>query len=304
MSKGMAEPHIATADWVRLCILSVLWGASFLFIGIAVKELDSLLIVFARVAIAALVLVPVHLVLKGGLPRDRSTWVKLGVMSILNNVIPFTAIVYGQHFITAGLASVINATTPLFGAVIMAVAAVEALTRRKITGLLLGLAGVVILKGVGFADLNQQTIGILAVMLASLSYALSGLWAKKNITGIPPVTSATCQLIVSSVVMAVLMLLFSDVTRLGNASSSAWFALIALAVVSTSIAYLIFFRIIASAGPSVVLLVTMMIPVSAIAMGAVFLDEALLMREIVGAVVIGLGLLVIDGRMVGKVGLK
>jgi drug/metabolite transporter (DMT)-like permease len=289
--------QIATADWIRLGILSLLWGASFLFIGIAVRELDSLLIVFARVAMAAVVLVPVHFVLQGSLPRDRTIWFKIGVMSILNNVIPFSAIVYGQHYITAGLASVINATTPLFGALIMAVAAAEALTGRKIAGLLLGFAGVVLLKGVGLVELNQQTVGIFAVILASFSYALSGLWAKKHIVGIAPVTSATCQLIVSSIIMGVLVTLFSDVTRLSAVSNGTWLALIGLSVISTAIAYLIFFRIIQTSGPSVVLLVTMMIPVSAIAMGAVFLNEALLPREIIGTLVIGVGLLVIDGRV-------
>jgi drug/metabolite transporter (DMT)-like permease len=289
--------QIATADWIRLGILSLLWGASFLFIGIAVKELDSLLIVFARVAMAAVVLVPVHFVLQGSLPRDRTIWFKIGVMSILNNVIPFSAIVYGQHYITAGLASVINATTPLFGALIMAVAAAEALTGRKIAGLLLGFAGVVLLKGVGLVELNQQTVGIFAVILASFSYALSGLWAKKHIVGIAPVTSATCQLIVSSIIMGVLVTLFSDVTRLSAVSNGTWLALIGLSVISTATAYLIFFRIIQTSGPSVVLLVTMMIPVSAIAMGAVFLNEALLPREIIGTLVIGVGLLVIDGRV-------
>ncbi len=299
-----SNASVSNQNWALLLLLSVLWGGSFLFVGIAVKELPALLIVFARVSIAAAVLVPVHLLMQGALPRDPKRWMALAGMSVFNNVIPFTAIVYGQHYITAGLASVINATTPLFGAMFMALAAVESLTGRKIAGLLLGLAGVIVLKGVGFGDLNQETIGILAVVCASASYGISALWAKKNLAGIPPVTSATCQLLSSTVMMAILVLMFSDPGQYRSVSVGTWAALIGLAILSTSIAYLIFFRIIAAAGASVVLLVTMIIPVPAVIMGAVFLGERLSLREILGAFMICAGLMVIDGKFLRWIGLK
>ncbi len=289
---------ISSQNWLLLLLLSVLWGGSYLFIGIAVKELPPLLIVFARVSIAAAVLLPLHFLLIGRLPRDPNTWLAVGGMGILNNVVPFTLIVYGQNYISAGLASVINATTPLFGALIMAAAAVEALTARKVTGLIFGLLGVVILRGVGLADFNQEAIAILAVLLASASYGVSSLWAKKMLVGIPPVTSATCQLICSSVTMGVLVYIFANPGQYLAVSAKTWVALAALAIVSTATAYLIFFRIIASAGASVVLLVTMLIPISAIFLGTLFLDEVLSFHEIAGAITIGFGLLIIDGRVV------
>jgi drug/metabolite transporter (DMT)-like permease len=295
---------IESRDWLLLLILSLLWGGSFLFVGIAVKELPALLIVFARVGIAAAVLVPAHLILQGPLPRSANMWIAAIGMAFLNNVIPFTAIAYGQHSITVGLASVINATTPLFGAVIMTLAGAEVLTGQKIAGLLLGLAGVFVLRGLGIADLNQETLGILAVLLASASYGASSLWAKKKLKDVPPMTSATCQLLCSTVVMGLLVVMFADPAQYLATSGPTWTALIALAVISTSIAYLIFFRIIASAGPSVVLLVTMLIPVSAIVLGAIFLDERLSPNELIGTLMIGCALLVIDGRVLRWLGLR
>jgi drug/metabolite transporter (DMT)-like permease len=288
---------IPSADWARLIVLSVLWGGSFLFVGIAVKEFGALEIVLARVAIAAAVLIPVHFVVRGALPADLRTWVALLGMSVLNNVIPFTAIAYGQHFVTAGLASVLNATTPFFGAVVMAAAGIEGMTARKVWGLAIGLAGIATLRGVGFADFSAETIGILAVLLASASYGVSGLWAKKMLAGIPPVTSATCQLVCSTVLMLVITSAFGDFGQYAGISLLTFGAILALATISTVLAYLIFFKIVQSAGPSAVLLVTMLIPISAVLMGAVVLGEDVTASEIVGAAMICAGLGIIDGRI-------
>jgi drug/metabolite transporter (DMT)-like permease len=292
------DSSIDNQSWALLLLLSVLWGGSFIFIGFAVKELPSLLIVFTRVALAAAILLPVHFLLQGALPKDRNIWIAVVGMSIVNNVIPFTLIVYGQHHITAGLASVINATTPMFGAAVMAIAGAESLTARKFAGLLLGLLGVIVLRGLSICDLNQETIGILAVLAASASYGAGSLWAKNRLKGIPPVTSATGQLLCSTLFMGFLVAVFSTPSQLFQVSTESWLALIGLALISTAIAYLIFFRIIARAGPSVVLLVTMLIPVSAIAMGYVFLGERLSMREVTGTLIIGLALVIIDGRAI------
>jgi drug/metabolite transporter (DMT)-like permease len=293
-----ASQGISRSSWLLLGMLSVLWGGSFLFIGIAVKELPSLLIVFARVIIAAAVLLPVHFLMQGALPRDRRTWIAAGGMAVMNNIVPFSLIVYAQHLISAGLASVINATTPFFGAVVMAVAGAEALSGRKSAGIVIGVIGVAVLRGFSFGGGEPEHIGVLAVLAASMGYGASSLWAKKTLGGIPPITTATCQLICSSVMMVVIVSLFSDVSQFAQASAKTWLALIALAVLSTSLAYLLFFRIIATAGASVVLLVTMIIPVPASILAWLVLGDALTLREIAGAALIGVGLLVIDGRAV------
>ncbi len=299
----MGESKIDAQSWVLLLILSLIWGGSFLFIAIAVKELPALLIVLARVGLAALIIIPAHLLIIGKLPRDLRTWIACGGMSIMNNVLPFTAISWGQHHITGGLASVINATTPMFAAVFMAAFGLEAITLRKAVGLALGLVGVLILKGGGFGDLGAQTLGILAVVFASMTYGLSAPWSKVKLQGIPPLTIATCQLTLSAIIMTVIVLLFSDVRLYAAASQQTWVALVLLAALSTSIAYLLFFRIIERAGPSFVSLVTMIIPVSAILLGYLVIGEKLTLHEVAGALVIGLALLIIDGRMLRYVGL-
>jgi len=300
----MAETRIDTESWILLLVLSVIWGGSFLFIGIAVKELPALLIVLARVSIAAAILIPIHLAIQGPLPRDSKTWIASGGMSIMNNVVPFTLISWGQHHIASGLASVINATTPMFAALFMAMFALEDITWRKAIALALGFVGVVVLKGGGFGDLGVQTLGILAVIVASASYGLSAPWSKKRLTGTPPLTTATIQLTLSTIIMSVIVLLFSDLGEYRAASRETWLALFLLAALSTSIAYLLFFRIIARSGPSFVSLVTMVIPVSAILMGYFFLEERLTLNEILGAVIIGVALLIIDGRALKWIGIR
>lgn len=297
-------PAVANADWLLLVLLSLVWGGSFIFIGIAVKELPTLLIVFVRVALAALILLPIHWLWQCALPRDGRSWVSFVGVSLTNNIIPFCLIVYGQHSITASLASVLNATTPFFGMLVMLVAGAEALSGRKLIALLLGLLGVVVLRGVGFADLNQETLGILACLGASASYGGGTLWQKRRLTGMPPVTTATGQLICSTIFMAVLSFAFSDPAELLNTSAVTWAALIGLAALSTSVAYLLFFKIITRSGPTAANLVTMMIPVSAIVMAAIWLSERITEQEIAGAALIGFGLLVYDGRLLTRLGFK
>jgi drug/metabolite transporter (DMT)-like permease len=297
----MTDSKIDAQSWILLLVLSLIWGGSFLFIAIAVKELPALLIVLARVGLAAALLIPVHLFWIGKLPRDARTWLACGGMSVMNNVIPFTAISWGQHHITGGLASVINATTPMFAALFMALAGLEGITRRKAVALGLGLLGVLILKGGGFGDLGAQTLGILAVLVASACYGLSAPWSKRMLTGIPPLTTATLQLTISTVLMAIIVALFADVTDYAAASRDTWLALVLLAGLSTSVAYLLFFLIIARAGPSFVSLVTMIIPVSAILLGYGVLGEKLTLNEVAGALVIGLALLIIDGRVLKRI---
>jgi drug/metabolite transporter (DMT)-like permease len=294
----MAQSTADAKTWGMLAILALIWGGSFLFVGIAVKELPALLIVFARVGLAAAILIPIHWWLVGPLPRDRRVWIACFGMSVLNNVLPFTAISWGQHFIASGLAAVINATTPMFTLIFMALAGLEKLTLQRIVALCIGLAGVVILKGGNFGDLGPQSLGILAVIFASTCYGLSAPWSKLKLTGIAPLTIATCQLTGSTVVMAVLAAAFSEPQLYLEVSLKTWGVLILLAALSTAIAYLIFFRIIARAGPSFVSLVTMLVPISGVLLGVAVLGEKLSIHEIWGGLVILLALVIIDGRFV------
>jgi drug/metabolite transporter (DMT)-like permease len=299
-------PQSQTVDgksWALLVLLSVIWGGSFLFIAIAVKELAALQIVLARVAIAAALLLPVHLMLQGPLPRDRRTWIAAAGMSVMNNILPFTLITWGQHFITGGVASVANATTPMFTAIFLMVFGLEGISLRKGIALVVGFVGVVILQGAAFGNIGEQSLGILAVICASLFYGLSAPWSKTKLVGVAPLTTATCQLLLSSLGMLVIVLLFGDLGEYKIATPKTWAALVGLAALSTALAYLLFFTIIKRAGPSFVSLCTMIIPVSAIGLGYGFLGERLTVHEVVGALVIGLALIIIDGRLLIKSGL-
>lgn len=295
-----APSHIRLHDWGLLILLSLIWGGSYLFVGIAVKDLPPLVIVMARVVIAAAVLLPLHLLLVGPLPGGRATWAAIAGMSVVNNIIPFSLIVTGQTMIASGLASVINATAPLFSLCFIAAAGLERLEPRKLAGIFLGIAGVAVLKGGTLLGEGSQSIGILLCLGAAASYGLAALWARMKLTAIPPLSLATGQLLCSAVIMIVLSAGFSHPEQLLAASSASWAALLGLALVSTALAYIIFFRIVASAGAGNVVLVTMMIPVSAIAFGVMLLGESLEPREIAGAAIIALGLLIIDGRVLNR----
>jgi drug/metabolite transporter (DMT)-like permease len=289
-------PHIRLHDWALLVLLSLLWGGSYLFVGIAVRDLPPLVIVMARVVIAAAALLPLHLVLAGPLPRGFHVWRAIAVMSVINNVIPFTLIVTGQTMIASGLASVINATAPLFSLCFIAAAGLERLAPRKLAGIVTGIAGVAVLKGGTLLGEGSQSLGILLCLGAAASYGLATLWARLRLAAIPPLSFATGQLLCSAAIMTGLAAGFSHPEHLLTASAASWTALLGLALMSTAFAYIIFFRIVASAGAGNVLLVTMMIPVSAIAFGVALLGETLEPREIAGAAIIALALLIIDGR--------
>ncbi len=292
-------------DWLLLALLSVLWGGSFFFAGVAVRELPPLTIVFARVALAAILLAPVMWVRGVRFPSGIAGWWPFMVMAVLNNVIPFSLIVTGQTMIASGLASVLNATTPLFTVLVMAAFAEEALNLRRVAGAIVGLFGVVMLRGQPLQNAPAQTMGILLCLGAALSYGFAGLWGRRRLSGIPPLTSATCQLVCSSAVMLALAATFEWRQGLPMPGAATWWSLLGFAALSTALAYIVFFQILIRSGATNVMLVTLLIPVTAILLGHFVLGEALKDREIAGALVIGGALILMDGRvfdLLAKVG--
>ena len=296
VSSAKAAPDMHRQDWLLLLLLSVLWGGAFFFIGVAIRELPPATIVLARVALGALVLLPFLHRFGGALPKRPADWLPFAVMGLLSNVIPFSLSVTGQTYITSGMASVLNATTPFFSVLVLAGFGEERLSVRRIAGVLIGLLGVAILRQPGPAS-SDQIIGILLCLGSALSYGFSGLWGRRMLAGIPPITSATCQLLCSSIVMAAIAGAVDRPWTLPMPSLATWLSLIALAALATAFAYLVFFRILARSGATNVMLVTLLIPVTAILLGWLVLGEPLSLREIAGALVIGSALLVIDGRV-------
>lgn len=288
---------MALSQWGLLAILSVLWGGSFLFVGIAVQELPALTIVLCRVALAAAILTPFVFALGHRLPSTLSAWWPFFVMALLNNVVPFTAIVFGQTQIASGLASVLNATTPVFAVLLAHLLTDDKMSWNKIAGVLIGVGGVAILMGPAVLGSDKSSLlGMGLILVGALSYGCAGVWGRR-LRATPPLVSASAQLICSSLVMAAIAGLVDRPWALPVPSARTICAMIALAALATALAYAIFFRILSVSGPANVMLVTLLIPISGIALGALVLGETVLPRHIIGAAVIASGLLVIDGRL-------
>jgi drug/metabolite transporter (DMT)-like permease len=291
---------MSTADWATLLLLSVIWGGSFFFIELAIDTVAPLTLVLIRVALAAAMLWIFLLVRGERLAMPPGAASSFLVLALLNNVIPFTMFAWAQQSITGGLASILNATTPIWGVIVAnAFTADEKATPAKVAGVLLGFGGVALMIGPDFlGQIGTGVLAQLACLAATLCYALAGVWARRfRNMGVPPVAVATGQLTASTLVMLPLVLLFEPPWRAAAPSPQAWLALIALALFCTSLAYILYFRLVASAGATNSLLVTFLIPITAILLGALILDERLEPRHFAGMALIGAGLAAIDGRL-------
>jgi drug/metabolite transporter (DMT)-like permease len=295
MNRG--DTRIHTGDWSLLGLLSVLWGGSFFFNGVALRELPPLTLVLLRVAVAAILLLPLLKLYRIDFPRGLSGWKPFFAIGLLNNVLPFSLIVIGQTYVPSGLASILNATTPLFTVVVMAMAGEERLHARRIAGVVVGLVGVVVLHGEGIAGLeSRQGIGILLCLASALSYGLAALVARRLLSNSPALATATFQLTASTVMMVIVAGVVDRPWQLPMPDTTTWLAVIGLAALSTALAYIVFFQILRRSGATNVMLVTLLVPMTAILLGYLVLGEQISLREIVGAVVIGSALLLIDGR--------
>ena len=296
-----SDLRIDGRDWGLLGILSILWGGSFFFNGVALKELPPFTLVFLRVALAALILLPVLRAYRIGFPRGFSGWQPFFGIALLNNVLPFSLIVTGQTYIASGLASILNATTPLFTVLVMAASGDEKLVMRRVAGVFAGLIGVIILHGQDLGFDNSQGIGILLCLAAAFSYGLSALYARCKLSNSPPLATASFQLLASSLMMAIVAATVERPWQLPMPGATTWLAMAGLAGLSTALAYIVFFKILRRSGSTNVMLVTLLIPVTALLLGYLVLGESISGREITGAIVIGSALILIDGRVLNLV---
>jgi drug/metabolite transporter (DMT)-like permease len=289
------------AEWALLLLLALLWGGSFFFGKLALAAVPPLTLVVLRTGTAALALL-LYLAVSGqGLPMSLTVWRGFLVMGLLNNAIPFALINWGQTRIDSGLAAILNATTPLF-TVLLAhlVTTDQKLTRGRVAGVLLGLAGVVVMIGPSaLQGLGLAGLGKLAVVCAALSYTCAGLYGRR-LTALSPVAAA-CGMLVAAALVMLPVALALDTPRgfaaAGNAGPPIWGALAGLALLSTALAYIVYFRILATAGATNLLLVTFLIPVSALLLGGLILGERPGWSEFAGVALIFLGLVAVDGRL-------
>lgn len=280
-------------DWLLIWTLSLLWGGSFLFVEIALTALPPLVIVWLRVALGAAVLAGALRVMRLPFPPRRAFGALL-VMGFLNNVLPFSLFATAQGQITGALAAVLNATTPLFTLVVAHLAtADERITKAKLGGLTLGIAGVAVM--MSGAAWQGEVLAKAMCLLAALSYGLAAVWGRRfRGLGLAPLTIAFGQVAASTLLLAPLILWRHNAPSWPGAEVAG--AILGIAVLSTAAAYLIYFRLLARVGATRLSVVTFLIPVSAALLGAVVLGERLAVQHWAGFGLISLGLLAINGR--------
>ncbi len=295
-----ARTRMDGTAWALLLTLATLWGGSFFFAKVAVAEVPPLTVVLARVMLAALVLLALLRLAAGGLPRGAEVWRAAFVMATINNVLPFALFFWGTVHVTSGLAAILNATTPLSGVVIAHLFTDdEKATPAKLAGVLFGLVGVAVL--VGPSALGLATVPLLpqlACLAAAVSYAFAGVYGRRfRAMGVTPLQTAALQVTASTVLMIPIAAVVDRPWTLAVPSMPVVGALVGLAVLCTALGYLLYFEILKRAGATNLLLVTFLVPVSALILGGLFLDEGLGGGQMWGMALIGLGLAFVDGRL-------
>jgi drug/metabolite transporter (DMT)-like permease len=291
-----ARAAMTATEWGLLLLLSLLWGGSFFFVGVAVKALPPFTIVAARVTIAATLLwlaAPLTGVSAARIGRQAPALV---LLALLNNVVPFSLLTWSQTQLASGLVSILNATTPVFTVVVAHLFTVdEKLDPRRLGGALIGLCGVAALIGLG--PLGEFANHLVAE-LAALCYAAASVFARRfRRLGLAPIEVATGQVTASAVALLPVALLVDAPWRLPAPGGAAIAAILAIGALSTAFAYVVYFRILAGAGATNVVLVTLLAPATAILLGAEVLGERLAAQHLLGLALIAFGLSVIDGRL-------
>jgi drug/metabolite transporter (DMT)-like permease len=303
----MIRTTMNRSDWLVLVTLAVIWGGAFFFIGVAVKHVAPLTYVWLRLTIAATAMW-IYLKARGqslGLPRQ--VWGAIVLLALLNNALPFTLFGWGQTHIASGLASILNATTPIWGVVVAHfLTSDERMSPRKIAGLLLGFGGVATMIGPALlSNIGTNALAQLACVAASLSYALAAVWARRfRRMGVSPVSVTTGQLTAGAIIMLPMSMFVDQPWTNAFPPITALAAITALGLFCTAFGYVLYFRLIDRAGATNALLVTLLVPPVAILLGALFLNETLAPQDFVGLTLIALGLAAIDGRLVSALGAR
>ena len=300
-----SSPQIDLKSALLLLGLATVWGSSFFFAEIALRELPPLTVSLHRVFWAVPVLLLVVIAQGHRLPRGARLWGCYLVMGALNNAIPFSLIFWGQTTISSGLASILNSTTAFFGVLVAGLLLKdERLTPNKLIGVLIGVTGVAVIMGPeALRGFDPRNLAQLAILAAALSYAFAGVWGKCYLSSEPPTVNALGMLMCSSLLMLPVAWISEGPPRL-DLSAPVWASLGGLALLSTALAYLFYFAILKRAGSANLMLVTLLIPAIAVTLGMTLLDETLGSSALFGFGLIAVGLLVIDGRLLHRPALK
>ena len=285
-------------DLRDLLLLAALWGGSFLFMRVAAPELGPLALIELRVLIAALVLLP-FLAMRRGLGLIVRHAVPMTVLGVINSALPFCLFAYAMLSVSAGFASILNATTPLWGALVAWLWLGERLAPLRIAGLAIGFAGIVVLSwGKASFVPGGSGMALLAAMAATLSYGVAASYARRRLEGVDALAVATGSQLGAALVLAPLALAWWPAQPV---SAAAWASTVVMGVACTGIAYVLYFRLIERAGPSRAITVTFLVPVFAVIWGALALGETVSAQMVAGGVVILLGTALSTGA-IGSVG--
>lgn len=280
-------------DLIDLLLLAAIWGASFLFMRIAAPEFGPVPLIAVRVGIAALCL-SIILAGRGGIKDLHRQAAPLTVLGAINTALPFSLFAYAVLSVTAGFAAVLNATVPLFGALVAYLWLGDKLAPTRVLGLIVGFVGVLVLVWGRISLKDGSLWAVLAGLTASLSYGVSANYTKKRMTGVDPFVIATGNLIAATVLLLAPALAYRPSAM---PSPLSWVSVIALGVVCTGVAYILFFRLIARVGPTKAMTVTYLIPAFAVLWGSVFLDEAITASMMTACAVILLGTALATGTL-------
>jgi drug/metabolite transporter (DMT)-like permease len=272
--------------------LAAIWGASYLFIRVASPVFGPFLLMELRVLIAGTLLLG-YAVLIGQAPKLRTEWRRFLALGALNGATPFALIAAAELYIPASLAAILNTTTPLFAAVVAAIWLNEAFTAKRLAGLLIGVAGTVVLVGWSSVPWTGELVfAVVASLLGALAYGLGGTFASRSFRDVPPLTMAIGQ----QYGAAAALLPFALVSLPGaRFTTVALFNLLGLAVVSTAVAYLIYYPLLRSVGPTKALSVTFLIPIFGVCWGALFLHEHIGVGTVAGLLIILSGVTLVTG---------
>ncbi len=286
--------------WCLIIILSIIWGASFFFVEIAVERMTPLTIVLCRVGFAAFLLLGFVRFTGRKMPKKFGIWSALLALGALNNVIPFSLITWGQSHIDSSQAAILNATAPVFSVILAHfLTKDEPLTKNRLIGVLFGWGGVAILIGIDALNgVGLKIAGQVAVLGAALLYAFAAIFGRR-FKEIDPVVVAAGMLTGSTIIMIPLTFMMEQPLSL-NPTTGTWMALFGLSAISTALAYIIYFYVLSKAGATNILLVTFLIPVSAIFLGMMVLGESLRWNAFAGMALIFTGLIFIDGRLLKR----
>jgi drug/metabolite transporter (DMT)-like permease len=280
--------------WGLLLLLCFVWSLSFLLAEILLESVRPFTIVFNRVFFASIVMVILIKLLGKRFPASRKNICLLFLLGLTNNAIPFSAIVYGQQFITGGLASIINTNTAFFTLILSSMMFVdERLTMIRLLGIILGITGVIIAIGPSeLLSLSVDNLGQQCIILATLCYAISTTMARKFIKGVDPLVSVTVMLLSSAFWMGIIVL-YMEGLPLFTPSTVNIISIGLLAVLSTSLAYILYFMLLERAGAGTTTLVTVLIPPFAMIMDAIILKEEITSPQVAGFMFVAVGVVMV-----------